>query len=186
MMKTKKSILMLISAMLVLMMGMMVFADAGVFNPVTALSELTGQTEAQILAQRGQKTLGEIAKEANVLKAFQDKMVAAKKAILDQRVKDGKMTQAEADKAMVTIKARVEACDGTGTQGEKLGLGLGFGDGNMGGKGMGGKGHGGKGMGGRGMHTGTEAGGRGMHNGTGNGTCTTTPTNTTGTVTAPQ
>jgi hypothetical protein len=64
-------------------------------------------------------------------------MLEQKKAVLDQRVKDGKLTQEKADEIYNAIKSNQATCDGTGSAqiGKKYGVGFGMGQGA--GKGMG-------------------------------------------------
>ena len=98
--------------------------------------------------------------------AHQKEMLAAKKAVLDARVKAGTMTQAQADAILKAIETNQLTCDGTGSGkiGQKMGAAFGS---NGQGQGLSGTNKG-QGMG-RGM-------GKGM--GMGQGTCTlTTPTN---------
>ena len=73
-----------------------------------------------------------------------------KKAMLDQRVKDGNMTQAQADEMYKSIEANQATCDGTSSakMGQKNGMGFG--------QGMGAGQHRGGGMG-RGMNTGNSS-----------------------------
>ena len=74
-----------------------------------AVSDLLGMQPTDIAAQRqAGKSLAQIAKAKNV---SQDKLVAtilaAKKAALDQAVKNGRLTQAQADAMIEQMKNRV-------------------------------------------------------------------------------
>jgi hypothetical protein len=85
-------------------------------SPVEIASELTGKTTADLTKERASgKTYGTIAKEAGRLEEFKSKMLEERKAILDQRVKEGRLTQAQADEAYNTIKNNQAGCDGTGS-----------------------------------------------------------------------
>lgn len=119
-------------------------------KPADIVSDLTGKTVQEVTEERAAgKTYGTIASEADKLVEFKAEMLAAKKAILDQRVKDGVITQAEADEIYKALEENMANCDGTGNAGIGKKYGAGFG---MGGNGQG-QGRGaGKGMGcGRGM-----------------------------------
>lgn len=58
---------------------------------------------------------------------YKDEILANKKAILDQRVKDGILTQEEADEILDAIENNQAYCDGTGNAGIGRGMGAGFG-----------------------------------------------------------
>lgn len=109
-------------------------------RPVDVVSKLTGKTVETLYQERAQgKTYGTIAKEAGKLEEFKNEMLKNKKEILDQRVKEGKLTQAEADKILNSIKNNMANCDGTGSQrlGQKYGVGFGNGQGRGMGNGAG-------------------------------------------------
>jgi hypothetical protein len=76
-------------------------------------------------------------------------MLVQKKAVLDQRVKDGKLTQEQADTIYQAIEANQANCDGTGGAriGQKNGVGFGQGMGKGMGQGNGSGSGGGMGMG---------------------------------------
>ena len=127
-------------------------------TPAEIVSGLTGKTTTQLYTERATgKTYGTIAKEAGKLTEFQKQMLAEKKVLLDQRVKDKTLTQAQADAIYNSIKTNQATCDGTGSAaiGRNSGLctGAGAGAGFGQGKGMG-------------MGNGA---GRGMRNGSGCG-----------------
>lgn len=101
-------------------------------TPAEIVSGLTGQSVEALNQERAAgKTYGTIADEAGKLDEFRDQMLEQKRIILDQRVKDGSMTQAQADEIYNTIKTNMENCTGSGIsgQGNKLGCGLGTGGG---------------------------------------------------------
>lgn len=134
---------------------------ADIKSPADIAAALTGKSITDVNAERAAgKTYGTIAKEAGKLDEFKAQMLEQKKAILDQRVKDGVMTQAQADEIYKTIKDNQAVCDGTGNAqiGRKTGAGFGKGlnAGNSSGKGKG------KGMGnGSGRRMGSNGGGFG-------------------------
>lgn len=101
-------------------------AYAAIKTPSQIVSGLTGKTEAVINAERAAgKTYGTIAKDAGKFIEFQSQMLIAKKAVLDQRVKNKTLTQAQADAIYNSIKANQGTCDGTGSAaiGKKNGIG---------------------------------------------------------------
>ncbi|WP_027363871.1 DUF2680 domain-containing protein [Desulfotruncus alcoholivorax] len=129
---------------------------ATVKTPAEIVSGLTGKTVEELYAERSTgKTFGTIASEAGKLDEFKAQMLEQKKAVLDQRVADGSLTQEQADQIYNNIKNNQAACDGTGNAGIGGKYGAGFGQGI--------------GMG-RGMNRGQWAGiGAGMRNGAGGG-----------------
>jgi hypothetical protein len=108
------------------------FAD-GFKTPSDIVSGLTGKTASELYKERtAGKTYGTIAKDAGKLDEFQAQMLAKKKAILDQRVKDARLTQKQADDIYTAIKNNQATCDGTGNAGIGRKAGVGFGSGGMG------------------------------------------------------
>ncbi|HZK83479.1 MAG TPA: hypothetical protein VFC58_02150 [Desulfosporosinus sp.] len=96
---------------------------------------LTGQSMEQIMEQRATGiTFGTIAQEAGKFDEFKVQTLEQKKIILDQRVKDGNLTQAQADQIYNSIKTNQATCDGTGSAqlGQRNGAGFGQGQGPMG------------------------------------------------------
>ena len=147
------------SATIIGVLGVVGTAYAAVTkSPAESVAGLTGQTVTEVNQQRASGvTYGTIAKDAGKLAEFQAQTLEWKKAILDQRVKDGQLTQAQADQIYSAIKANQATCDGTGSAqlGKTYGLGMG------------------KGMGlgtGQGYGRGNGSGQRG--NGMGSGSCT--------------
>ena len=115
------------------------------------IAGLTGQSIEQIMAQRATgMTFGAIAQEAGKLDEFKVKTLEQRKIVLDQRVKGGNLTQAQAEQIYNSIKTNQATCDGTGSAkiGQKNGAGFG--------QGMGTGQHTGGGMG-RGMNTGNSS-----------------------------
>lgn len=123
-------------------------------SPGEILAALTGKSVADVYKEKSQgKTFGSMAKEAGKLDAFHAQMLEQKKAVLDERVRTGALTQAKADEIFNAIKSNQTSCDGTGNAQIGKKYGLGFGQGKNQGMGMGaGQGKGkGQGMG-AGMH----------------------------------
>ena len=140
----------------VLMIGLLGaagFAYAAAQSPADIAAGLTGKTVEALVAERAAgKTYGAIAGDAGKLEEFKTQMVAQKKAILDERVAAGTMTQEQADKIYAALQANMANCDGTGSGkaaiGKANGAGFGQGMGQGAGQGAGmGRGQGGRGMG---------------------------------------
>ena len=118
---------------------------ATIKTPAEIVSALTGKTVSEVTQQRASgKTYGTIANDAGKLAEFKAQMLESKKAILDQKVKDGIMTQQQADQIYNAIKNNQATCDGTGNAaigrkngaGFGMGMGAGIGRGNGQGKGL--------------------------------------------------
>jgi hypothetical protein len=116
-------------------------------SPAQIASGVTGKTTAELAKEKASgKTYGTIAKEAGKLDEFKAKMLVERKLILDQRVKEGRLTQADADAAYNALKNNQASCDGLGSAkiGQKFnaefgkGMGKGLQDGSGKGKKMGG------------------------------------------------
>ncbi|MEL7566151.1 MAG: DUF2680 domain-containing protein [Dehalobacterium sp.] len=146
-MKKMKKLIGTVAVLGVLGAGGAVFASE-IFTPAQIAADLTGKSVAEVTEERAEgKTYGTIASEADKLEEFRSQMLEQKKAILDQRVKDGAMTQEQADQVYNAIKENQALCDGTGNGNAGLGCGAGFGRGNGNGLGQG-RGQGmGKGLG---------------------------------------
>lgn len=126
----------------------------GTSTVATAVSDLLGMSSEDIAAQRGAgKSLADIAASKNVDKdKLVDTILSAKKAAMDEAVKDGRITQEQADQMLETMKSRVTDRVDDATVGPRGGRGQGGGMGMGRGMGLGG------GMGGAGC-TGAAAGG---------------------------
>jgi len=132
-------------------------------TPAEITAGLTGKTVEQVNEERlTGKTYGTIADEAGKLEEFKAQTLEQKKAILDQRIADGSLTEDQADAIYNSLKTNQATCDGTGSAaiGKRAGAGFGLGQGQGMGQGMGRKGMG------SGQHTGGGFGG-GMGNGAG-------------------
>ncbi len=120
----------------VLVLGTAGAAFAATYKtPAEIVSGLTGKTVEELNTARAAGTsYGTIASDAGKLEEFKAEMLKQKKAILDQRVKDGTLTQERADEIYKAIEANQAICEGTGSARMGAGMGAGFG----GGRGMGG------------------------------------------------
>lgn len=102
----------------------------GATTPAGIVSALTGKSVEQVTAERAAgKTYGTIAKDAGKLDEFKTENLEQRKAVLNQRVKDGNLTQEQADAAYNSMKANQATCDGTGSarMGQRNGAGRGRG-----------------------------------------------------------
>lgn len=142
----------IVAATIVGMLGVVGVAGAavatGATTPAGIVAGLTGKSVEAVTAERAAGiTYGAIAQEAGMLDEFKAENLEQKKVILDQRVAEGNLTQAQADETYKAIAANQATCDGNGSAkiGRKNGAGFG--------QGMGAGQHNGGGMG-RGMNTG--------------------------------
>jgi hypothetical protein len=103
---------------------------ANATTPAGIVSSLTGKSVEEVTAQRAAgTTYGAIAQEAGKLDEFKAQILEQKKIVLDQKVKDGNLTQAQADQIYNSIKNNQTTCDGTGSAGIGRSNGVGFGTG---------------------------------------------------------
>lgn len=130
-------------------------------TPAEITAGLTGKTVEQVIAERAAgKTYGTIADEAGKLEEFKAQTLEQKKAVLDQRVAAGTLTQDQADAIYSSLKTNQATCDGTGNAaiGKNAGVGFGMGQGQ------------GQGIGQKGKRAGQGSGG-GFGGGMGSGAC---------------
>lgn len=100
----------------------------GATTPAGIAAGLTGKSVEEITTLRAAgATYGTIANQAGKLDEFKDQTLEQKKIILDQRVKDGNLTQAQADQIYASIKTNQVNCDATGSAGIGKRNGVGFG-----------------------------------------------------------
>lgn len=138
-MKNMKKLIAVIAAAGVLGTAGVAYA-ATVKTPAEIAAALTGKTVEDVNADRAAgETYGAIASEAGKLDEFKSQILEQKKAVLDQRVKDGTLTQQRADEIYTAIKDNQVTCDGTGNAqiGKKYGAGFGSGAGKGQGAGRG-------------------------------------------------
>ncbi|MDD3414122.1 MAG: DUF2680 domain-containing protein [Lachnospiraceae bacterium] len=109
-----------------------VFA-ASLKTPAEIVSVLTGKTADEVNSERADgKTYGAIAKDAGKLEEFKTQMLEQRKDYLEQRVKDGTLSQEEADTIYQTMEERQLTCDGTGSVSQGAGCGAAIGAGGCG------------------------------------------------------
>ena len=114
-------------------------------TPADIAAAVTGKSITDVNAERAEgKSYGTIANEAEKLDEFKAQLLEQRKARLDQRVKDGQITQEQADESYNTIKNNQATCDGTGNgqgagsgRGQGMGRGTGNANGSCNGKGSG-------------------------------------------------
>jgi hypothetical protein len=134
----KKTVAMLVSAFVISAAGMVYAAD--IKTPADIAAALTGKSVSDVNKERETgKTYGTIAKDAGKLEEFQVQMLEQRKAVLDQRVKNGEITQQQADDIYNAIKNNQATCDGTGDAklGKQYGMWRGNGQGTGRGRGQG-------------------------------------------------
>ena len=113
-----------------------VFGVVTAKSPADIVSGLTEKSVEEVTKERADgKTYGTIATEAGKLEEFKIEMLKQKKELLDQRVKEGALTQPQADEIYNSMLINQEACDGTSSAGRGMMNGAGFGQGM--GKGLG-------------------------------------------------
>ena len=114
-------------------------------TPAEIAAGLTGKTVEEVAQERAAgKTYGTISNDAGKLEEFKAQMLEQKKAVLDQRVKDGTLTQQQADDIYNAIKNNQANCTGSGNAriGGGFGRGAGMRQGAGGRMGRGGMGYG--------------------------------------------
>jgi hypothetical protein len=107
-------------------------AAAAYGSPAEAVAGLTGKTLEDVIAEKSEtgKTYGQLANDAGVLDEFKAALLEMKKDVLNAKVAEGKITQAEADEILAAIAENQATCDGTG--GAKVGRSYGAGFGSNG------------------------------------------------------
>ena len=108
-------------------------------TPAEIVAELTGKSAEEVAEIRYEsgKTYGQIAYDESddTFEQFKEEILENRKAILNERVEEGVLTQEEADKILEDIEVMQEDCLGTGDGGYGMGRGFGimgnqFGNGN--------------------------------------------------------
>ena len=108
-------------------------------TPAEIVAELTGKSAEEVAEIRYEsgKTYGQIAYDESddTLEQFKEEILENRKAILNERVEEGVLTQEEDDKILEDIEVMQEDCLGTGGGGYGMGRGCGmmgnqFGNGN--------------------------------------------------------
>lgn len=107
-------------------------------TPADIVANLTGKTADEVTEQRYEfgKTYGQIAYDEGAWEEFKEEMLQSKKAFLDEKVKEGTLTQEQADEYYNNMIERQEYCNSNGGGYGGM-MGNGFGAGNGSGRGMG-------------------------------------------------
>ena len=135
-MKNIKAIIAMSALVVVLGVAGVAYA-ADYKTPADIAAAVTGKSINDVNAERAEgKSYGTIANEAEKLDEFKAQLLEQRKAVLDQRVKDGQITQEQADEMYNNIKDKQSTCTGEGS-GQGAGCGMGQGKGQGMGKGMG-------------------------------------------------
>lgn len=144
-MKFKKIAVILAIVLAVGVFSATAMAATGYKTPAEIVAGLTGRTTDSVTTERTEsgKTYGTIANEAGVLDQFKSQMLEQKKAILEEKVAAGTITQERADAIIAAMENNQANCDGTGSgMGMRSGAGTGNGTGMGFGCGRGGNGQG--------------------------------------------
>jgi hypothetical protein len=119
--------------------GLLLIGATGVFaatfkSPAEIYAELKGvPVEEAYAAKATGSSYGQLADEAGVLNEFKAKMLENRKAVIQERVANGQLTQEQANLIIKNMETNQANCDGTGMLGRN-------GVGKMGGMGQGMKG----------------------------------------------
>lgn len=103
-------------------------------TPAQITAEVTGQSVDAVTQERAEsgKTYGTIAEEAGKLDEFQSQMLQQRKAVLDEQVQSGDLTQEQADEIYKNIQDNQATCYGQGGGYGMMGGGYGMGRGGCG------------------------------------------------------
>jgi uncharacterized membrane protein YgcG len=104
-------------------------------SPAEILAGLTGKSVDEVTDERYETglTYGQIAYDEGLWEEYNEKMLESKKAYLDEKVKDGTITQEQADTIYENMQLRQQNCAANGTGGGMMGSGFGGGRGCGGG-----------------------------------------------------
>jgi hypothetical protein len=135
-----KKIIVSVGILVVLLISItsVAFAAGLVKSPAEILAGLTGKTAEEVAAARQEgSSYGEQAASAGKLDEFKDARLEQFKLRLDEAVKAGQLTQAQADERYAAMQTRLESCTGscTGTGAGIGGQGLRMGRSGQGGLG---------------------------------------------------
>ena len=111
----KRKMIAIVAAMVLLLVATVALAEVNWKTPAQIVSDITGKTVDQVQADRqAGQSYGTQAAAAGKLSQFQQERLAQCKQWLDEAVKSGQMTQAEADALYETMNTRMAACFGAG------------------------------------------------------------------------
>ena len=134
-MKNINKVLLIVTLLLVVT-TVTAFAASNYNTPAEAAAGVTERTVDEVIKERSEtaKTYGTIANDAGKLEEFKREMLELKRERLNERVKDGTLTQEQADEFLATMEERQEYCNGTQ---ERMGKNMRAGFGGMMGNGQG-------------------------------------------------
>lgn len=140
--KNRKATVVILVVLALLATSFTAFAYT-VSSPAEILAGLTGKSVEEVTDERYETGLsyGQMAYDEGLWEEYNDKMLESKKAYLDEKVKDGTITQEQADDIYENMLLRQEYCAANGTGGGFGGCGggmMGFGGGRGCGGGFGG------------------------------------------------
>lgn len=115
-MKKFKSIIFMVTVLLIFQAGSMPAMAASGKTPADIVAKLTGRSVEDVIQERMDtgKTYGRIARDNGKLNEFKNQCLELKVKILKENVKDGLLSQAEADSIIAAMKANQALCDGSG------------------------------------------------------------------------
>lgn len=121
----KKIITIALVSVLLISLGGIAFAST-FDSPAKIYADLTEKTVEEVYEERStDKTFGQLAQENDIFEEFQAANLEIRKAILQERVNEGTITQEQAD---AMLKAMEEGCTlepGSRRLGQEYGLGFG-------------------------------------------------------------
>ena len=115
-MKRINKILIVVLALLTFTAALITAYAFGRGTPAEIIGELTGKSPEEIAEQRFTtgKTIGEIAYDEGLWEEFRNKMLENRKAFLDEKVKEGILTEDEKEEIYSYFKTMQEYCRRTG------------------------------------------------------------------------
>lgn len=116
-MKKIKCFVFLLAAFIILTASSVTVFAASNETPADIVARLTGREVTEVIQEKLDtgKTYGTIAKEYGKLDEFKEECLKLKEQILKEEVKNGLLSQEEADNILAAIKANQAACNGTGS-----------------------------------------------------------------------
>ncbi len=115
-MKKIKHFICLLAALIVFAASSVTVSAAGNETPADIVARLTERDVKDVIQEKLDtgKTYGTIAKEYDKLDEFKEECLKLKEQILKENVKNGLLSQEEADNILAAIKEYQATCDGTG------------------------------------------------------------------------
>lgn len=116
--KIKKLIILAVAVFAIAATSVIGVSAASYQTPAEVLAGLTGETVENVRLERQEtnKSYGAIAAEAGKLDEFKNQMLVMKKDNLETQVKEGRITQEEADQIIQKIEENQKNCDGRSSE----------------------------------------------------------------------